>query len=537
MKERKFKTNDYVVVKNWDELVEEYGLVDPESVREQMRNDEDCYWSEEEINEYNPEIINVPWGARKAMIDELVTMGLMKVKEYGEDESVQLESDTYIDSIIPEEILQPVSEDEVKNYIFWLNKKDDDFVMQDYDFTRANGLLSYVGLVNGSIDFIGGNKGNELIAYFYAASILRSIDFNEGVTEYLSHCHEVGVHAFDHFYTDRKSHLQVVAIKDVSEDREEELVNMWAERGWEEVEFHNDKVFKVLTHPEQKGTTIFLNGEKEDYKKDFEAYELIMQIVSHVYGDTMQDVLEVVSNRDRSEAMNMIRDIFSEADKQYVKIKNKINIENFLKVASKGQQKHLEREVQNNQDRVNSYKDNLRHSLKTLRESQERLFGYLHMKDDSQFNEVREMLNMMGDDLSDFRPGLKALEELNIISPLKECGLTKDDIRQLSKDMELNTHNKPAFACLATRIPYGTKITKELLKKIEKSEEYLISVRFKQFRVRAHNDIARIEVGKDEIHKFFNEDLLNKTNKKLKEIGFKYVTLDMAGYEMGSMNK
>ena len=139
------------------------------------------------------------------------------------------------------------------------------------------------------------------------------------------------------------------------------------------------------------------------------------------------------------------------------------------------------------------------------------------------------------DDLSDFRPGLKALEELNIISPLKECGLTKDDIRQLSKDMELNTHNKPAFACLATRIPYGTKITKELLKKIEKSEEYLISVRFKQFR--AHNDIARIEVGKDEIHKFFNEDLLNKTNKKLKEIGFKYVTLDMAGYEMGSMNK
>ena len=141
------------------------------------------------------------------------------------------------------------------------------------------------------------------------------------------------------------------------------------------------------------------------------------------------------------------------------------------------------------------------------------------------------------DDLSDFRPGLKALEELNIISPLKECGLTKDDIRQLSKDMELNTHNKPAFACLATRIPYGTKITKELLKKIEKSEEYLISVGFKQFRVRAHNDIARIEVGKDEIHKFFNEDLLNKTNKKLKEIGFKYVTLDMAGYEMGSMNK
>ena len=109
------------------------------------------------------------------------------------------------------------------------------------------------------------------------------------------------------------------------------------------------------------------------------------------------------------------------------------------------------------------------------------------------------------DDLSDFRPGLKALEELNIISPLKECGLTKDDI--------------------------------DMKKGVVHVREYLISVRFKQFRVRAHNDIARIEVGKDEIHKFFNEDLLNKTNKKLKEIGFKYVTLDMAGYEMGSMNK
>ena len=141
------------------------------------------------------------------------------------------------------------------------------------------------------------------------------------------------------------------------------------------------------------------------------------------------------------------------------------------------------------------------------------------------------------DDLGDFRPGLKALEELDIISPLKECELTKEDIRKLSKEMNLNTYNKPAFACLATRIPYGTKITKDLLKKIEKSEEYLISIGFNQFRVRVHNDIARIEVGKDEIYKFFNEDLLNKTNKKLKEIGFKYVTLDMAGYEMGSMNK
>lgn len=141
------------------------------------------------------------------------------------------------------------------------------------------------------------------------------------------------------------------------------------------------------------------------------------------------------------------------------------------------------------------------------------------------------------DDLGDFRPGLKALKELDIISPLKECELTKEEIRFLSKEMNLKTFNKPAFACLATRIPYGTKITKEVLRKIEKSEEYLVEQGFNQFRVRIHENIARIEVGKDEIHKFFNEDLLNKTNKRLKDIGFEYVTLDMAGYEMGSMNK
>lgn len=141
------------------------------------------------------------------------------------------------------------------------------------------------------------------------------------------------------------------------------------------------------------------------------------------------------------------------------------------------------------------------------------------------------------DDLGDYRPGLKALQELNIISPLKECDLTKEDIRFLSKEMSLETFNKPAFACLATRIPYGVKITKEVLRKIEKSEEYLVGLGFEQFRVRVHENIARIEIGKDEIHKFFSKDLLVKTNNKLKEIGFEYVTLDMAGYEMGSMNK
>lgn len=140
------------------------------------------------------------------------------------------------------------------------------------------------------------------------------------------------------------------------------------------------------------------------------------------------------------------------------------------------------------------------------------------------------------DDLSDYRPGLKAIDELNILSPLKECNFTKEDIRTLSKEMNLTTFNKPAFSCLATRIPCKTKITNEKLRMIEKSEQYLLDIGFNQFRVRLHDDIARIEVEKEEIHKFFYNDLLDKTNNKLKEFGFKYVTLDMGGYKMGSTN-
>lgn len=141
------------------------------------------------------------------------------------------------------------------------------------------------------------------------------------------------------------------------------------------------------------------------------------------------------------------------------------------------------------------------------------------------------------DDLGDYRPGLKALSELEIVSPLKDVGLTKSDIRALSKEMNLKTFKKPAFACLATRIPYGTEITNHRLRMIEKSEEYLVDLGFSQFRVRVHDNIARIEVEKDEINKFFNDDILERTNNKLKEIGFKFVTLDIGGYKMGSMNE
>ena len=139
-------------------------------------------------------------------------------------------------------------------------------------------------------------------------------------------------------------------------------------------------------------------------------------------------------------------------------------------------------------------------------------------------------------DLDDYRPGIKALEELEIVSPLKNAKLTKSEIRTLSKELNINTYNKPAFACLATRIPVGDKITNEKLRMIENAENFLQDIGFSQYRVRLHDNLARIEVEKEEIHKFYNDERINKINLKFKEIGFKYVTLDLNGYKMGSMN-
>ncbi|MBP3928326.1 MAG: ATP-dependent sacrificial sulfur transferase LarE [Peptostreptococcaceae bacterium] len=159
----------------------------------------------------------------------------------------------------------------------------------------------------------------------------------------------------------------------------------------------------------------------------------------------------------------------------------------------------------------------------------------INVAKENNINYVLDGTNL--DDLGDYRPGLKALSELNIQSPLKDSCLTKQDIRILSKELNVPTFNKPAFACLATRIPYGETITNEKLRMIEKSEDYLQEIGFRQFRVRHHGYLARIEVEQNEIHKFFNEDLLKNTHNKLRDIGFKFVTLDLLGYRMGSMNE
>lgn len=141
------------------------------------------------------------------------------------------------------------------------------------------------------------------------------------------------------------------------------------------------------------------------------------------------------------------------------------------------------------------------------------------------------------DDTGDFRPGMKAAKELGVISPLKEAGLTKADIRELSKELELPTWDKPSFACLSSRIPYGNKITIPKLKMVEESEQFLLDLGFRQVRVRHHGEIARIEVSPEERSRFFDVDLLDKVGNRLKDIGFTYVTFDILGYRTGSMNE
>ena len=141
------------------------------------------------------------------------------------------------------------------------------------------------------------------------------------------------------------------------------------------------------------------------------------------------------------------------------------------------------------------------------------------------------------DDLSDIRPGMKALKELSVVSPLLNAGLNKEEIRQLSRQMNLPAWDRPSFACLASRIPYGQEITKEKLKMVEHAEQFLLDLGFKQVRVRHHGDIARIELSPNEFDRLFIGDLTSRITRKFQAIGFPYVTLDMQGYRSGSLNE
>ena len=139
------------------------------------------------------------------------------------------------------------------------------------------------------------------------------------------------------------------------------------------------------------------------------------------------------------------------------------------------------------------------------------------------------------DDLGDYRPGLQAVQELGIRSPLREVGLCKSEIRELSRALGLPTWRKPSFACLASRFPYGEEITVERLARVERAEQYLLDLGFGQVRVRSHGDLARIELCAADIPKAVAQR--GKIHTALKELGFAYVALDLLGYRTGSMNE
>ena len=148
---------------------------------------------------------------------------------------------------------------------------------------------------------------------------------------------------------------------------------------------------------------------------------------------------------------------------------------------------------------------------------------------------VAEGSNM--DDLGDYRPGLKAVEELGIVSPLREAGLYKAEIRKLSKEMGLPTWDKPAYACLASRFVYGEEITNEKLSMLDRAEQFLIDMGFRSERVRIHGNLARIEVLPEDIERIASPDIRTGIAEEFKRIGFTYVTLDLMGYRVGSMNE
>lgn len=140
------------------------------------------------------------------------------------------------------------------------------------------------------------------------------------------------------------------------------------------------------------------------------------------------------------------------------------------------------------------------------------------------------------DDLDDYRPGSLAAAQLGVRSPLREVGFTKKEIREASRRMGLPTWNKPSYACLSSRIPYGTRIESDILRRLNEAERFIKALGFGQLRVRHHGEIARIEVDPEEITRLASPAIRQRVMEKLQELGYLYITLDLNGYRMGSMN-
>ena len=169
-----------------------------------------------------------------------------------------------------------------------------------------------------------------------------------------------------------------------------------------------------------------------------------------------------------------------------------------------------------------------------------------HCKDEL-FTRLKDIGNSLGfehivygvnvDDTGDFRPGHRAAQEHGVRAPLLEAQLTKAEIRELSKQESLPTWDRPAAACLSSRIPYGTEVTRENVKLVERGEEELKQLGFSVFRVRYHSELVRIEIGPDELSRALSLEMTKKLTQIFKNLGFKYVTLDLEGYRQGSLNE
>lgn len=162
------------------------------------------------------------------------------------------------------------------------------------------------------------------------------------------------------------------------------------------------------------------------------------------------------------------------------------------------------------------------------------LFGKLRdIADGEGYANVADGTNL--DDTQDYRPGSKAAQELGVRSPLKEAGLTKEDIRRLSEELELSTWDKPSYACMSSRFPYGEEITLEDLAKVSAAEDFLRGMGLGQFRVRHHGTIARLELTPEDFPLVIERR--DQITEKFREIGYTYITLDLQGYRTGSMNE
>jgi uncharacterized protein len=143
---------------------------------------------------------------------------------------------------------------------------------------------------------------------------------------------------------------------------------------------------------------------------------------------------------------------------------------------------------------------------------------------------------MNADDTRDFRPGQRAAEQHEVLAPLAEAGLTKLDVRALAKAAGYPMWDRPAAPCLSSRVEYGRTVTREVLEQVERSEESLRQLGFREFRVRHHGEVARVEIARDELPSALNLQTMDAITAALKQAGFKYVTLDCAGFRSGSLN-